>query len=326
MDPMTRVRGAVGGVVVETLLQRQALRLKARRRKHRGPDGRVTPFLEWGARGGDTFVWLHGFSDRPETFLNASVPLKEDYRIVAPCMPGFGRGFVDHSYTYGLEAYADVVAHLIEQVADGPVHLSGNSLGGAVGLAVARLRPELVRSLAPVNAAGVRVAGSGGIGDMQERGENPFFIRSRADHKALNARVFPNAPEGPRIFTDYFYTKAYTSRPWYEKVMGDLVASSDAMGDGGDEVIAELNTIDRPTRVIWGLDDGLFPEVEGRAMAAAIPRAEFEGYEGVGHCPHLERPKKLGKSLREFARRVEQGEAGEVPPPRAAMASAEARD
>jgi pimeloyl-ACP methyl ester carboxylesterase len=72
-------------------------------------------------------------------------------------LPGAGYSPAPPDGDYSLHAHARAVVALIEHVAaargGGPVHLFGNSLGGAVSVRVAATRPELVRTLTLVSPA-----------------------------------------------------------------------------------------------------------------------------------------------------------------------------
>jgi len=68
-------------------------------------------------------------------------------------LPGNGHSPPPPDGDYSVRAQAAVVACLIEQRGRGPVHLIGNSLGGAVCTRLAAHRPELVRTLTLVSPA-----------------------------------------------------------------------------------------------------------------------------------------------------------------------------
>ncbi|HEY3733767.1 MAG TPA: alpha/beta hydrolase [Streptosporangiaceae bacterium] len=68
-------------------------------------------------------------------------------------LPGFGRSPQSHSGSYSISAQAAVVGRLIEQSGRGPVHLIGNSMGGAIITRLAARRPELVRTLTLISPA-----------------------------------------------------------------------------------------------------------------------------------------------------------------------------
>lgn len=68
-------------------------------------------------------------------------------------LPGNGYSPPPPHGDYSVQAQAAIVARLIEERGRGPVHLIGNSLGGAVCTRVAAGRPELVRTLTLVSPA-----------------------------------------------------------------------------------------------------------------------------------------------------------------------------
>src|SRR5579875_2156044 len=68
-------------------------------------------------------------------------------------LPGFGYSPPPPDGRYTVNAQAAAVARLIERRGRGPVHLIGNSLGGAVCTRVAAARPELVRTLTLISPA-----------------------------------------------------------------------------------------------------------------------------------------------------------------------------
>jgi pimeloyl-ACP methyl ester carboxylesterase len=83
-------------------------------------------------------------------------PLPGDGQLVsceALDLPGNGYSPPRPDGDYTVAAQVAVVARLIEERGRGPVHLIGNSLGGAVCTQLAARRPELVRTLTLVSPA-----------------------------------------------------------------------------------------------------------------------------------------------------------------------------
>ena len=68
-------------------------------------------------------------------------------------LPGNGHSPPAPDGDYSVRAQAATVARLIEQQGRGPVHLIGNSLGGAVSTRLAASRPDLVRTLTLISPA-----------------------------------------------------------------------------------------------------------------------------------------------------------------------------
>ncbi|MCQ9184232.1 alpha/beta hydrolase [Streptomyces sp. IBSBF 2953] len=68
-------------------------------------------------------------------------------------LPGFGDSPPPDDGNYSVTAHARAVIRYLDSAGRGPVHLFGNSLGGAVSTRVAAVRPDLVRTLTLVSPA-----------------------------------------------------------------------------------------------------------------------------------------------------------------------------
>lgn len=108
------------------------------------PEG-AEPVLFVHGLGGSATNWtdLMDLLRRPP----ADRPEEPVFACEAVDLPGFGFSPVPANGDYSIEAMAVSVCDLIEQRGYWPVHLAGNSLGGAVCVRVAARRPDLVRTL-----------------------------------------------------------------------------------------------------------------------------------------------------------------------------------
>jgi pimeloyl-ACP methyl ester carboxylesterase len=80
--------------------------------------------------------------------------LTPDFDCVAVDLPGSGRSPRPATRAgYSVTGHAATVARLIETLDSGPVHLIGNSMGGAVSVRVAARRPDLVKTLTLISPA-----------------------------------------------------------------------------------------------------------------------------------------------------------------------------
>ncbi|MEU6364396.1 alpha/beta hydrolase [Streptomyces sp. NPDC046931] len=68
-------------------------------------------------------------------------------------LPGFGDSPPPDDGNYSVTGHARAVIRYLDAAGRGPVHLFGNSLGGAVATRVAAVRPDLVRTLTLVSPA-----------------------------------------------------------------------------------------------------------------------------------------------------------------------------
>ena len=99
-----------------------------------------------GARGRELVLCVHGMSGAATNWTDLMAELAPDFDCAAVDLPG--SGFSPPPATgagYSVTAHAGTVARLIETLGAGPVHLVGNSMGGAVAVRLAARRPDLVR-------------------------------------------------------------------------------------------------------------------------------------------------------------------------------------
>lgn len=98
-------------------------------------------------------VYVHGLGGSARNWTDLMYLLSPVVSGIAPDLPGFGRSPLPTDRDYSQAAQAQVVIRLIEDRCEGPVDLFGNSMGGAISVRVAALRPDLVRSLILISPA-----------------------------------------------------------------------------------------------------------------------------------------------------------------------------
>lgn len=104
--------------------------------------GRRVSALRWG-RGEPELVLLHGGAQNAHTW--DSVALALERPLVAIDLPGHGRSDWRDDHDYGPRCNAEAVAVAVGKLAPRAAAVVGMSLGGLTTLALATLRPELVR-------------------------------------------------------------------------------------------------------------------------------------------------------------------------------------
>lgn len=125
-------------------------------------DGINTHYLEAGA--GETLILVHGGGPGADSEGNWKDTIGEyakSFRVLALDMPGFGRTERPDpaTFNYGQSGRNKHLIEFIEAVGGGkPVHLIGNSMGGATSLGVAINRPDLLNKLVLMGAAGLDIA------------------------------------------------------------------------------------------------------------------------------------------------------------------------
>ncbi|MCX5368127.1 alpha/beta hydrolase [Streptomyces sp. NBC_00015] len=98
-------------------------------------------------------LYVHGLGGSSQNWSALMALLDGVVASEALDLPGFGDSPPPDDGNYSITAHARAVIRYLDAVGRGPVHLFGNSLGGAVSTRVAAVRPDLVRTLTLVSPA-----------------------------------------------------------------------------------------------------------------------------------------------------------------------------
>jgi pimeloyl-ACP methyl ester carboxylesterase len=101
----------------------------------------------------DPALLVHGLGGSSQNWSSLMAELADDVDGEAVDLPGFGDSPPPDDGDYSVSGHARAVVRYLDASPRGPVHLFGNSLGGAVATRVAALRPDLVRTLTLVSPA-----------------------------------------------------------------------------------------------------------------------------------------------------------------------------
>ncbi|MCX4627728.1 MULTISPECIES: alpha/beta fold hydrolase [unclassified Streptomyces] len=98
-------------------------------------------------------LFVHGLGGSSTNWSDLMVQLEDTVDGEALDLPGFGWSPPPADRDYSVTALARAVIRHLDAADRGPVHLFGNSLGGAVSTRVAAVRPDLVRTLTLISPA-----------------------------------------------------------------------------------------------------------------------------------------------------------------------------
>lgn len=96
---------------------------------------------------------LHGLGGSSRNWSQLTPLLSDRLDCWVPDLPGFGWSPPSRDGDLSPRANARAMAELIEWIGRGPVHLFGNSMGGAIAVQLAARRPDLVRTLTLLSPA-----------------------------------------------------------------------------------------------------------------------------------------------------------------------------
>ncbi len=239
-------------------------------------------------------------------------------------LPGFGRTEPPRHFDYSMPAHADTVARFVRGLDAGPVHLFGNSMGGAISMLVASRHPELVRTLTLISPAmpdlrpyfsrmsdpRLAVAYLPVVGPPVRRS----MAREDVDRRVMRLLTLCFAepdriPESRRReAADEFVERERLvwSNPALARSTVGLFRTWLAPRSRSLWSIAP--TISAPTLVVWGAKDKLVTVRKAPRTAQLLPRGRLLVLPNTGHVSQMERPGTVARAVLGMWERVEAGE------------------
>ena len=279
--------------------------LNAQKKEFICDDQTQISFLEINPEGKETLLFLHGFGDIKENFYKVAISLTKQYRILLPDLPGMGESSNNINLNYSLESYANWFEQFITDHQNGPIHLMGNSLGGAIALKLTLENPKLFTSLTLLNCAGVSPHHHPSLYDELSKGEIIFAIESLEQFNSFLNRLCVRLPYTPTPLKFWMYRLFTENRELFVKITKDLTYNNVGT-ESSKEKLAELylnkdvHNIEIPTLILWGERDTLFPVEVAAFLHTQIKNSQLVLLEEVGHIPQIEAPKRVVKRYNEF--------------------------
>jgi pimeloyl-ACP methyl ester carboxylesterase len=234
-------------------------------------------------------------------------------RCLAVDLPGFGFSAAPANGDYSVDARAAAVAALIETCGNAPVHLVGNSLGGAICTRLAARRPDLVATLTLVSPAlpdlrprllpyRLAVVAMPGVGRWLLNRLKQMPPSRRADMTINDIFADPSLMEPERRYEAISEVIRRDGLGYAgEAMLGSVravVAEYTRAGPGS--LWRDAASVTAPTLVIYGSHDRLVdPSLAGRA-ARAFANCRVVVLPKTGHVAMMERPGLVADEMREF--------------------------
>lgn len=232
---------------------------------------------------------IHGTSSSLRTWDGVSAQLKKEYRIIRFDLPGFGLTGPNPQKDYSNAYYNTVIDTLLEKLSLSKVIVAGNSLGGSIAADYAIHRPEKVKGLILVDAAGVppirKTKGAIGFKLAQIPGINQLL--TRITPRFLVKKSLADAYGNPEKVTDSL-TSQYFDMLTRE---GNRRALVDRMQRGWQHTDSDyLLQINTPTLIVWGRKDNLIPVENAAIFHQKIKNSQLYIWDELGHVPMEEDP------------------------------------
>ncbi|TQJ17231.1 pimeloyl-ACP methyl ester carboxylesterase [Kribbella jejuensis] len=256
-------------------------------------------------------LFVHGLGGSSLNWTALGYLLNDTIRGIAPDLPGFGR--TPLSGMTGISEQAAVLVELLEREYDEPVHVFGNSMGGAASVALAAQRPDLVASLTLVSPAlpHPRVSASAlwftalatprlGRAVLERTYRMPFEQRFEASLAMVFGDPRALAPEVRAAYEEELRRR--DTDPWGRQATLDGARSilRSSLARPRRSLWADAATIECPVLLIYGGKDRL---VDARIRTKAqrtFPNAHLLYLPQSGHVAQMEHPEQVARAFRQL--------------------------
>ena len=243
---------------------------------------------------GPPVLLLHGIASSLYTWKDVLPALAAHHDVIAMDFPGFGDSAIPAPAS-GERTLRSVVG-LMDRLGIARASVVGNSLGGAIAVALAARHSDRVDRIVLIDPAGYNFAPS----------DRPFLLRVAG---AIPAPVLEALPVRPMVavgLRQVFHDDSLVTpdkiaeyvapmrRPGASGALHGLLLGTDDLHFPG--VIREVRV---PTLILWGRYDTWIPPRDADRFAADIPGARVLMME-AGHMPQEERPAETAARVEEF--------------------------
>lgn len=256
-------------------------------------DGRRLAYLDAGGPG-PALLLVHAFPLRGAMWRAQLDALAPKVRGLAPDLPGFGGS--EAGGAPSVDAWADLLAQLLDALSIERAIVGGCSMGGYVALAFARRHPGRLSGLL--------------LTDTRAEADTPEG-KAKREATITQTQAEGTGPLCEAMLPNLLSKATHEQRPdLVSRVRGLMDASPAGVIDGvralrdRPDARPGLGAIAVPTAVIVGEHDAITPPPLAEALAAAIPGAQLTVIPGAGHLPSIEAPQPFEAALRALLTRV----------------------
>ena len=237
---------------------------------------------------GIPLVLVHGFlgsSDMWEPQINF---FKDNFRVIAPALPGFGNSSNINSCN-SIECMAKTILDLLEKKEIKNFNLLGHSMGGMIVQEMAKIAGEKILKLI--------CYGTGPRGNIPGRFETIDQSRKKLRINGLKDTAYRIAKTWfkEEEKAKYFYLCEEAGKQTSIEAMDNgLVAMKNWDG------VENLKNIKNETLIVWGDQDKAYNFNQVETLNSSIPNCDLKIIRGCSHNVHLENPDEFNTVVEKF--------------------------
>ncbi|MFI6101333.1 alpha/beta fold hydrolase [Lentzea sp. NPDC051213] len=261
---------------------------------------------------GPPAVFVHGLGGSATNWTDLAAQLRGHVTGYSVDLPGFGRSEPIPGYDFSLPTHARTVIKYLETLG-GPVHLLGNSMGGAISLIVAATRPDLVQTLTLVSPAvpdlrprldrmsdpRMALAFLPIIGSKVRRELAKLTAHERTKQMLALCFADPSVVPDHRIEESIKENEERARQRWAGQALNRSTFGlmQSWFTPGPKSLWRLLPLVKAPTLVVWGENDRLVSVRKGPRTARLLPKGRLLVLPRTGHVAQMERPATVARAV-----------------------------
>jgi pimeloyl-ACP methyl ester carboxylesterase len=240
---------------------------------------------------GTPLVLVHGFLGSSKMWEPQINFFKDNFRVIAPALPGFGNSSAIKSCN-SIECMAKAILGLLEKKEIKNFNLLGHSLGGMIVQEIAKIAGEKILKLI--------CYGTGPRGDIPGRFETIDQSREKLKIYGLKDTAYRIAKTWfiEEDKAKYFYLcEEAGKQTTLEAADNGLIAMKNWDG------FENLKNIKNETLIVWGDEDKAYNLHQVESLNDNIPDSNLRVIKGCSHNVHLEKPDEFNMIIGEFLKK-----------------------
>ena len=237
---------------------------------------------------GIPLVLVHGFLGSSDMWGPQINFFKDNFRVIAPALPGFGNSSAINSCN-SIECMAKAVLNLLKKKEIEKFNLLGHSMGGMIVQEIVKIAGDKILKLI--------CYGTGPRGNIPGRFETIDQSRKKLKINGLKDTAYRIAKTWfiEEEKAKYFYLCEEAGKQTsIEAADNGLIAMKNWNG------IRNLKNIKNKTLIVWGDQDKTYNFNQVENLNDNISNSDLRIVKGCSHNAHLEKPDEFNAIVKEF--------------------------
>lgn len=268
--------------------------------------GTQTHYWAYGNPHNPTLVLVHGFRGDHHGLALIGQYLAEDFYVVIPDLPGFGRTSSIAEAQHNLSTYASWLNTFVEAISSTQVILVGHSFGSIISTYAAVTRPENFEKVSLINPIS-QPALEGSQRFVSSLAAAYYSVGTKLPEKIgfrwLKSKIITRISSKFMMRTDNPEMRSFINSQ-HDAYFGAF-SSRQTLLEAYETSISETASyyapaLQVPTQMIVAEDDDLGTLSTATAMRDSIPDVQMDVITHVGHLIHYETPREAAQLIKEF--------------------------